>query len=188
MDEPTGVQFKACDELIDEMQEVLQSKIIDAETEAFMSGDCVSLKVVKKIIHSYSKGSKKHSHELLSRLQIILPKPKIPPRNLELEKRIEKLKIEAASQEYRNMTKNVSIGETKSEINKLRSEVKIARSHLVSVMNFVLSVAGTFAFVFMAIGYASSTPNIAEQLIGGIIAATVVALSELYFLFVYHLN
>lgn len=46
-------------------------------------------------------------HNLIEQCEMILPEVKIPPRNPELEKRIQKLKALEEARQYRAMTKNV---------------------------------------------------------------------------------
>lgn len=46
-------------------------------------------------------------HNLIEQCEIILPEVKIPPRNPELEKRIQKLQALEEQRQYREMTKNV---------------------------------------------------------------------------------
>ena len=48
-----------------------------------------------------------HFHELIENCEMILPEPKFPPRNPELEARIQRLRAEQAEREYRRMTENV---------------------------------------------------------------------------------
>ena len=46
-------------------------------------------------------------HELLETCDVVLPEPKFPPRNPELEARVQKLRREQENREYQRMTKNV---------------------------------------------------------------------------------
>lgn len=48
-----------------------------------------------------------HFHEFLLRCEMILPEPKLAPRNPELEARVQKLKEEQSKREYERMTNNV---------------------------------------------------------------------------------
>lgn len=57
-------------------------------------------------LHANNKGAS-HFHELVSGCELLLPSPVTPPRNPELEARIQKLKAEQEEREYRKMTKNV---------------------------------------------------------------------------------
>ena len=46
-------------------------------------------------------------HQLISKCELILPEPKMAPRNPELEARIKKLKVKQEQREYEKMTGNV---------------------------------------------------------------------------------
>ncbi len=46
-------------------------------------------------------------HELLSECEMILPTPKVPPRDPVLEARCQKLRAEQQEREYKRMTSNV---------------------------------------------------------------------------------
>ena len=46
-------------------------------------------------------------HQLISKCELILPEPKVAPRNPELEARIKKLKVKQEQREYEKMTGNV---------------------------------------------------------------------------------
>ena len=46
-------------------------------------------------------------HQLVSKCELILPEPKVAPRNPELEARIKKLKVKQEQREYEKMTGNV---------------------------------------------------------------------------------
>lgn len=48
-----------------------------------------------------------HFHEMMSGCEMVLPEPKFPPRNPELEARIKKLRAEQENREYRKMTENI---------------------------------------------------------------------------------
>ncbi len=50
----------------------------------------------------------RHFHELMAESVMILPEPQFPPRNPELEARIQKLKVQQAERDYKRMTQNVS--------------------------------------------------------------------------------
>lgn len=56
------------------------------------------------------------------------------------------------------------------------------RNQYIAVINMVLTIGGTFAFVFKAVEYSLPVPNPAAQTLLGILACLVVAVAELYFL------
>jgi hypothetical protein len=53
------------------------------------------------------RSSKARFHELLLGCEMILPEPKTAPRNPELEKRIQKLRVQQEHREYRRMVENI---------------------------------------------------------------------------------
>ena len=50
----------------------------------------------------------RHFHQLMAESVMILPEPQFPPRNPDLEARIQKLKVQQAERDYKRMTQNVS--------------------------------------------------------------------------------
>ena len=46
-------------------------------------------------------------HELMTSCEMVLPSPKYPPRNPELEARIKKLRAQQENREYNQMTRNI---------------------------------------------------------------------------------
>lgn len=53
------------------------------------------------------KGQVESFHELISKCELILPEPRLAPRNPELEARVQRLKKEQEQREYEKMTDNV---------------------------------------------------------------------------------
>ncbi|XP_035227381.1 uncharacterized protein LOC118199597, partial [Stegodyphus dumicola] len=100
--------------------------------------------------------------------------------NPELEERIQKLKAEQANEEYKSMVKGL-FPQQQNKI-PLSEEVKSVTSQVTAVINFVLSVGGSFIFAFKAVEYALPEQNIPAQVMMGIVTSTVVALADLYFL------
>jgi hypothetical protein len=49
----------------------------------------------------------RHFHEIMSGCEMVLPQPKFPPRNPELEARVQRLRKEQEDREYKRMTQNV---------------------------------------------------------------------------------
>ena len=50
----------------------------------------------------------RHFHEMMEKCVVLLPEPVIPPRNPELEARIQRLKAEQAERDYKKMTYNIA--------------------------------------------------------------------------------
>ncbi|XP_076339338.1 vacuolar ATPase assembly protein VMA12-like isoform X2 [Tachypleus tridentatus] len=123
---------------------------------------------------------KTYLHEMMEGCEVFLRSPEIPPRNPELEARIQHLLAEQAENEYRQMTYNVR-QEEKTTM-KLCSEAKVVRAEVMGVLNFILSVAGTFVFGYKAVEYSLELPAVPLQVLVGTTMASVVALAEIYFL------
>jgi len=64
----------------------------------------------------------------------------------------------------------------------MASEVRQMRPTLIALLNSVLVVGGTFVFVFKAVEYSLSSPDIVLQVMAALICALVVALAEVYFI------
>jgi hypothetical protein len=56
------------------------------------------------------------------------------------------------------------------------------RPTLIAVFNSFLVVIGTFVFVFKAVEYSMTTPDVTVQVMSSLIASLIVALAEVYFL------
>lgn len=129
-----------------------------------------------------------HFHDLMSDCQMVLPEPKFPPRNPELEARIQKLKAEQAERDYKKMTQNVDgqqglardsaaagldqpIGKQMRELN----------NYLLLILQFLITVGCSFAFGYMAPYFLRGVTSVATRLLCGILLAFVVAFADLYF-------
>jgi len=126
-------------------------------------------------------GMKARIHELLKESQVILPSYQPPPRNPELQKRIEKLKAEQENLEYKNMTRSVDAsGYNKVGIGEIGKEMRSLNKQLVTGMQYLLSIVGTFFGVFLGLGMAMDDYGI--RALAGVIGALIVGIAELYFL------
>lgn len=67
------------------------------------------LRWLNKYLKEYRKTAteKIYLHELFDNSDVILPSPKVTPRNPELEARVKKLKAQQNAREYQAMTKNI---------------------------------------------------------------------------------
>ncbi|GFV86242.1 transmembrane protein [Trichonephila clavipes] len=119
-------------------------------------------------------------HEILENCELLLCSTPPPPRNAELEERISKLKAEQANKEYKSMTQNLLPRE--KTIESFREDIKSMQSQIIAVINFVLTVGGSFCFVYKAVEYALPQENIPAQTLMAVLASTVVAVADLYFL------
>jgi len=101
--------------------------------------------------------------------------------NAELEARLQKLRQMESVRSYKTMTSSVASAKP-DMVSDIRTDVQQLRPTLIAVGNSFLVIIGTFYFVFKAVEYASVNPNISVQVISGLIASTVVAIAELYFI------
>lgn len=138
---------------------------------------------LKQLFKSWPVENEIHFHELLEDVVVIFPALPEPVKNPELQARLDKLKQEQEEREYARMVKNVDAKFKKSEDSvSLSADVKSLRAQMVGVTNFIVSVGGTFAFVYKAVEYSLPEPIIPTQVIAGLLGASIVALAELYFL------
>ncbi|XP_048753487.1 transmembrane protein 199-like [Ostrea edulis] len=130
-----------------------------------------------------SKGStEEYLNEWLDGSALYLPAYEPPLRNPELETRIQRLKAEQANREYKEMVRSVD-KEQKAERERFGAEVKAMNSHIWSVVNFIVTVGGAFAFGYKATEYTFSGGNtFVAQMVAGLIFATVVFFADLYFM------
>ncbi|XP_078366719.1 vacuolar ATPase assembly protein VMA12-like [Oculina patagonica] len=124
--------------------------------------------------------SKMHLHELLIGSEVFVEPLKQPEKSPELIARLKKLKAEQERSEYDKMVSNVDRKWHQSDGMQFGQEVRSGSKQLASVINFLLSIVGTFAFGYIASQYA--IPSIAMRVILGILLAFVVAIAELYFM------
>ena len=73
----------------------------------------------------------------------VLPEPKFPPRNPELEARIQRLKAEQAEREYKRMTSNVDgrQGLSKEMEQPFGKQMTELNNYLLLILQFVITVA-----------------------------------------------
>ncbi|XP_046891506.1 transmembrane protein 199 [Hypomesus transpacificus] len=121
-------------------------------------------------------------HDLLEDSILFLPQVEMPPRNPELVARLEKIKAKLANEEYNRITRNVNA----QEINRhgtladFGREVRSVKAVVVTVFNFLVTVAATFGCSYMGSQYLFT--ETAARVIAAVIAASVVGLAELYVL------
>jgi len=125
-----------------------------------------------------------HFHQLMKHCEMVLPEPKFPPRNPELEARIQRLRNEQANREYRRMTQNVDgrQGLSKQEDDEpIGKQIKELNNYLLPILQFVVSVVCSFFFGYMAPYYIKGVANTGSRLLSGIICGFVVGVADLYF-------
>ncbi|KAM3875451.1 transmembrane protein 199-like [Diretmus argenteus] len=132
--------------------------------------------------HLQDKGYPFYLHELLEDSSLHLPEVVKPPRNPELVARLEKIKAKLANEEYNRITRNVNA----QEINRngtladFGRQVRSAKAAVVTVFNFLVTVAATFACSYMGSQYLFTETT--ARVISAVIASSVVGLAELYVL------
>ncbi|GBN31056.1 hypothetical protein AVEN_218312-1 [Araneus ventricosus] len=159
-----------------DLKESLKKHIaVDAKTKK--KGICIGnfLKLAQQ--EHFQEGS---IHEILEECELFFCSAPPPPRNPELEERISKLKAEQANAEYRSMTKSL-LPPDKSK-SSLREDINTVSSQVIAIINFVLTVGGTFCFVYKAVEYALPHQNIPAQVLMALLSSIVVAVADIYFL------
>ncbi|KAL3184612.1 hypothetical protein MRX96_031686 [Rhipicephalus microplus] len=122
-------------------------------------------------------------HKLLEGSELCLPSPVTPPRNPELEARVQKLKAQQMNRDYDRMTSDVDVCRARSSpFTKVGDEVRQVKQQSWAVVNLLVTVGGTFAFFYKAVEYSLPDPHIPLQVLVGLITSIVVAVAELYFL------
>lgn len=121
-------------------------------------------------------------HELLTESQIVLPKYEPPPRNPELEERIQRLRFEQENREYKNMTKSVDATYMKENLGlgEIGKDIRTVNQHIISGMQYLLSVVGTFFAIFILVGMVTSDYGV--RALVALVSAIIVGLAELFFI------
>uniref|UniRef100_A0A8C6YNS6 Transmembrane protein 199 n=1 Tax=Nothoprocta perdicaria TaxID=30464 RepID=A0A8C6YNS6_NOTPE len=121
----------------------------------------------------------------LSRLALSFTWPVSPraPQNPELAARLERIRAQLASEEYRRMTRNVSAavsapagpGGLGSPFGR---QVRSVKAVVIAVLNFFVTVAAAFACAYLGSQYIFA--ETAARILSAVIVASVVGLAELY--------
>lgn len=121
-------------------------------------------------------------HELLSESQIVLPKYEPAPRSPELEARVQRLRFEQENREYKNMTRSVDATYQRENLGlgEIGKDMRTVNQHIISGMQYLLSVVGTFFAIFIGVGMV--TPDYGVRALMATIAAVTVGLAELFFI------
>ncbi|XP_037018803.1 transmembrane protein 199 isoform X2 [Artibeus jamaicensis] len=122
----------------------------------------VSFRLIRDL-HQYlrERDSTLYLHELLEGSEIYLPEMVKPPRNPELVARLEKIKIQLANEEYKQITRNVTCQDLRH--------------------GGILSDLGKeAAFVCTYLGSQYVFTEMASRVLAALIVASVVGLAELY--------
>lgn len=119
-------------------------------------------------------------HDLVKSSKVFNETIPEPVRSPELVERLRKLKAEQEQKEYDSMVKNVKV-KKRTLGQEIGGEIRTTRQQISTIVNFLLSVGGTFAFGYVSSQYAFSD-DMGARIILSIVLATVVALAELYFM------
>ncbi|KAL3290080.1 hypothetical protein HHI36_023449 [Cryptolaemus montrouzieri] len=126
--------------------------------------------------------TKVYLHELMEGSEVLLPENSEIPRNPELEKRCQRLKIEQENRKYQNITKNVDNVRKRLPEDTIAYQMKEMNKQLIAVFQFVVSVLAGFAFGFIGVEVFVGALDFGFRLLLGIMFALIIALAELYFL------
>lgn len=121
-------------------------------------------------------------YELLNESEIVLPKYEPPPRNPELEARVQRLRSEQENREYKAMTRSVDPAYNRETggLGEVGREMRTVNKQLVSGAQYLLSVIGTFFGVFILLG--AVTQDYGVRALIATVSALIVGLAEMYFI------
>lgn len=160
-------------ELREELEHIIEKE--DPSTLTFQTA--------RKIYKCFQEnGQPVFLHNLLEDSSLFLPHVERPPRNPELVARLEKIKAKLANEEYNRITRNVNTQEISrhGSLADFGKQVRSAKAVFVTVFNFLVTVAATFACSYLGSQYLFT--ETAARVISAVIAASVVGLAELYVL------
>lgn len=124
-------------------------------------------------------------HQLLNESEIMLPAYEPPPRDPQLEARIQKLRNEQANREYRDMTRSITrergaFAEVSTVGREMREMHRELNKQIVTGVQYLVSIVGTFFALYIGTGFAIH--DFAPRLVIAIIGALAVAFAEIYFI------
>ncbi|XP_077496841.1 vacuolar ATPase assembly protein VMA12 [Amblyomma americanum] len=141
------------------------------------------LRSLRDAVRASAGSAPVYLHKLLEGSEVCYPSPVTPPRNPELEARVQKLRAQQQNREYNRMTSDVDVCRSGSTpLSSLGAEVRQVKQQTWALVNLLVTVAGTFAFFYKAVEYSLPAPHVALQVLVGLFASIVVAVAELYFL------
>jgi len=113
---------------------------------------------------------------------LVVPSPKFPERNPVLEARCQQLRKEQEDREYKAMTGNVRReGQGGQDQEPFKKQFKEINNFLLIIAQFVLSVACSFMFGFLAPYSLYGRADLGPRLLFGIICAFIVGCADMYF-------
>lgn len=146
----------------------------------------LTTKDLKLIRNNIPKDKKCELYAALVSSSVELPSPVYPERDLKLEQRCQKLRYQQEEREYRGMTKNIR--EHSSQEKPLSVQFKELNNIIVMLLQFVVSVAASFVFGYMAPYLLWGRIEVGPRLIFGTFAAFFVGIADLYFVIREHLS
>jgi hypothetical protein len=164
-----------------ELQQEL-SLIMDREEETKQLLDYDTLSDIHRILQRLDPEYHLFFYQMLDECRAIAP----PGReNKELEARLQRLKYESSVKDYTRMTGSVA-SSTRAPVTasatEFRNEVQALKPTLTAIINSFLVIVGTFAFIYVVVGYALPEPSIPVQVMASLFGAIIVAIAELYFI------
>jgi len=152
-----------------------------------LSQHSIGVADVKWLHNNASVGDGLVLHRFITSQSIVLPVPYQPPRNPELEKRIQRLKAQQLENEYQKMTENVGGNRRRpSPEDSIGNQLKEINAQMIGVLQFVVSLATAFAFGSYGIPLINSDlSDTKSRVLLGVFCAVVVGFAELYFLVKY---
>ncbi|KAL3856460.1 hypothetical protein ACJMK2_011216 [Sinanodonta woodiana] len=144
--------------------------------------DVKSLHKVINDIRCSADQPKVYLHEMLEGSDLHIPEFKCHPRNPILEARIKRLQAQQENREYNKMVRNVQA--QPDDFVAVGKDYKDLNRQLITILNFVVTVGGSFAFGYKATEYAFGDmgDTFLLQMVVGLILAAVVFIADMYFL------
>lgn len=185
------VKIKLCSELSDCIQLICEN-LTDADgvpsgvRDALKNSDnpdySISISDFKWLYSKLTPEKKRSVYKYIRVNDIVLPAPQMLPRNPELQARIEKLKLIAAEQEYRTMTKNVDTSRVKQPEDTISSQLREMNRQLIAVLQVIVSISAGFAFGFNGVEYIVGRLSEQTRIFLGLSCAGIIMIAEMYFL------
>lgn len=171
------VKWERCDD------EVLKNdkSIAIEDIPAVKDSSAIPLITIEEVLKILKEAGRDiYLNELLEGSGLYVEPVEEAKKSPELVARLQKLQAKQDELRYRSMVKDIDRERVQKSKKEIAFEVRSTSRQLSSVVNFVLSVVGTFVFGYMSSQFAFA--NIGLRVIFGLILASIVALAELYFM------
>jgi len=162
----------------------LETSLLVNTTE-MKESDIIPFRMVKTIYECLKEQDiSLYLHELLEDSDVYFPPYIPPPRNPQLELRIDQLKAEQSKKNYQEMTKNVNFHQHFGDdaCKSVSEEIRAMNKHLITMINFSLTILAAAMFGYNCPEFLVNEPTIQTKLIFGMIFATLVFIADLYFI------